>query len=41
MLKKQAKVKVFMDSKKSNDSELQKHEKDLFALKQCERESNK
>jgi len=41
MLKELGRVKVFMDMKKSNDSDLQKHEKDLFALKQCERESNK
>lgn len=36
-----SKVKIMINYTKTNDSDLQRHELDLFELKECERESNK
>lgn len=41
LIKDIGKLKVLKSIQKTNESELTLHEKDLFKLKDCERESNK
>lgn len=34
-------INIIINNARKNDSDLQRHEKELFKLKECERESNK